>query len=88
MLVTRVLYDPLMLYAISNDPVYGLCICVCDLCICVCLIVWNMCSTISGVVILKSYMFLCFILCYMMCFIIFHLCFQFYMYKVSAEVVL
>jgi hypothetical protein len=60
--------NPLMLYAVSNFPLYGLCICVW-------LVVW----TISGVVILKTYMFLCFIQCYMVCFILFHLCFQFYM---------
>jgi hypothetical protein len=32
-------------------------------------------------------MFLCFILYYMVCFILFHLYFQFYMYKISLGVV-
>jgi hypothetical protein len=35
MLVTCVLYDPLMLYKISNFPVYGLCICVRLMYVCV-----------------------------------------------------
>jgi hypothetical protein len=75
MLVTHVLYGPLMLYGVSNFLLYGLCIYVW-------LNVWTMCWTICGVVILRTYVFLCLFISYMLCLNIFYLCFQFYMAKV------
>lgn len=81
LLVTCVLYGPLMLYGVSNFPLYGLCICV-WLCICMWLNVWTMCWTICGVLILRTYVFLCLFISYMLCFNVFHLCFQFYITKV------
>jgi hypothetical protein len=54
------------------------------LCICVWLNIWTMCCTIYGVAILRANVLRCFFLSYMLCFNVFHLCFQFYMYKVST----
>jgi hypothetical protein len=74
-----VVYDYVLVRHICNFPMY-----ICVTYVCVCLNIWTTCWIICGVVILKTYMFLCFFLSYMMCFIIFHLCFQLYMYKVST----
>jgi hypothetical protein len=49
---------------------------VCHLCWC------DMCWTIYVVLLVKTYVFLCFILCYMLFLLFFYLCFKFLLYKV------
>jgi hypothetical protein len=54
---------------------------VCDY-VSVCDLMYELCWTICGVVILRIYVFICLFLCYMLCFKVLHLCFQFYMIEV------